>query len=79
MYGNISDLGMGPHPPWMALAPRTPVNQRSVGLGWGFHIVRGGIKPRDHYFRPRFVGVAHGWKDLRSGEWTSCSLGAAEP
>ena len=38
---------MGPYPPRVALPLRTP--------GWGFHIVRGGIDPGDHRFRPRML------------------------
>ena len=34
MYGRIHDPGMGPYPPRMAIALRTP--------GWGFHTVGGG-------------------------------------
>ena len=30
---------------------------RETVLIWGFHTVRRGIDPRDHRFRPRFVGV----------------------
>ena len=34
MYGRISDPGMRPYPPRLALAPRTPANQRSCsGVG----------------------------------------------
>ena len=51
---------MGPYLPRVALALRTPA--------WDFHIVRGGIGPGDHRFRPWLnlnvrrlwlVGVAH--------------------
>ena len=56
MYGRISDWGMEPYPHRVALALRTP--------GWGFHTVRGGIKPDDHRFRSWFVGVADVWKDF---------------
>ena len=44
MYGRISDSGMGPYPPRVALALRTP--------GKGSHIVRGGIDPGDFRFVP---------------------------
>ena len=39
----------------------TPANQPSPD-GLGFHTVRGGIDPRDHFFRPRVVGVIDFWK-----------------
>ena len=55
MYGMIYDPGMGSYPPRVVLALRTP--------GWAFRIVRGGIDPGDHRFRPRFVGVVYVWKD----------------
>ena len=47
MEGFISDPGLGPYPPRMALALRTP--------GWGLHTVRGGIDPAGQGFRPRLV------------------------
>ena len=56
MYGNISDRGMGPYPPRVALALRTP--------GWGFDAVRGGIDPTRHRVRPRFVEVVEVLKDF---------------
>ena len=46
-YIRISDPGMGPYPPRVALAPRTP--------SWGFHIVRGGIEPGSHRLCPRLL------------------------
>ena len=56
MYEMISDPGMGPCLPRVALALRTP--------GWGFHTVQGVIDPGDHRFRPRFVGFINVWKDF---------------
>ena len=38
------------------------------GLGWGFHTVRGGIKPGYFRFRCPVVGVVDAWKDFRVGE-----------
>ena len=56
MYGRIYDPTMGLCSPRVLLALRIS--------GRGFHTVRGGIKPWDHRFRPRFVGVVDEWKGL---------------
>ena len=56
IYGRIYEPGMGPYPPRVAPAKRTP--------GWGFHTVRIGIDPDDHRFRPRFVEAANLCKDF---------------
>ena len=52
----VSDSGMGPYPPRVALALQIP--------GWGFHNVLGRIDPGDNRFRPRFAGVVDVWKDF---------------
>ena len=58
MYGRISDPEMTTYPPQVALALRTPGwDLASSQWGWGFHIVRGGMDPGVHNFRPRFVGL----------------------
>ena len=49
MNERISDPGMGPYPPRVALALRTPV--------WGFLTVRGSTALGDDRFRSRFVVV----------------------
>ena len=56
IYGRIYEPGMGPYPPRVAPAKRTP--------GWGFHTVRIGIDTDDHRFRPRFVEAANLCKDF---------------
>ena len=33
-------------------------------LGWGFHILPGGIDPGDLRFRPRVVEVVEVWRDF---------------
>ena len=33
-------------------------------LGWGFHILRGGIDPGDLRFCPQVVGFEEIWKDF---------------
>ena len=53
---------MEPYPLGLALALRTPISDQPKGSG--FHTVRGGIDPRGHQFRPRFVGVVDLWKDF---------------
>ena len=67
---------MGPYPPRVALALRTPANQRSAS--WvEFHTGRGGIDPGNHRFRPWFVGDLDVWNDFRFGDGTlSCPGGA---
>ena len=59
---NDSDPRMGSYPPRVALAPRTPVNQRSAN--GSFHTVGGGLDPRDHGFRPHIFRIVDVWKDF---------------
>ena len=44
--------------------------------GLGFHILRGGIDPRAHRFRPRLVEVVDIWKNFLSGGTLSSPGGA---
>ena len=58
---------MGPYPPLIPLAPRTPANQQSAsGIG-GFYTLRGVIDPMNHRVRSQFVGLVDVWKDF--GPW----------
>ena len=46
MYGAISDPGMGPCRPRVALTLFSSPSQSAIGRrGWGFHTVRGGSDP----------------------------------
>ena len=64
MYGAISDPGMGPCRPWVALTLFSSASQSAIGRrGWGLHTVRGGSDPGDHNFRPRVIGVVVIWSD----------------
>ena len=41
-------------------AGSTSPSQSAIGqLVWGFHAMRGGIDPEDHFLRPRFFGAVH--------------------
>ena len=65
MYGGISDPGMRPCRPRVALDLFSSPSQSAIGRrGWGFHAVRGGVDPGDHRFRPRIVGVVDVWRDF---------------
>ena len=62
--GRISDPGMGPYP-LRARRNSTKLSQSAIGRWrWGFHTVRGGVDPGDHFFRPWLVDVAHVSKDF---------------
>ena len=53
MYGGLPDPGMGPDRLRVALAIfSTPSQSVIARWGWGFHTMRGGIDPWDHYFVP---------------------------
>ena len=54
--GRIYDPGMGPYPPRLALAPRTPTKLQCASQ-LGYHTVRSGLDLGNHRFCPRFVGV----------------------
>ena len=67
--GGTSALGRGailgalwPHEP-------QPASESAITqLGWGFHILRGGIDPGDLRFRPRVVGFVEiytSWASLK--------------
>ena len=74
MYGRISDPGLRRYPPRGTLALCTSPSQSVIGWwDWDFHIVRGGVDPGNHRFRPQVVGVVEVWKDLGSGDGTLSS------
>ena len=50
VYGGMSEPGLSPYPPRVALALFTRHNQSTIGWwGWGFHTVRGDIDPAGHH------------------------------
>ena len=69
MYGGISDPGMGPYRPRVALTLFPSSSQSTIGRwGWGFYTVRDGIDKGGHCFRPRVVAVVEIRKDFRTGD-----------
>ena len=63
MYGRISDPGMGPCRPPLAVALFSCPSESAIGRwDWGFHTVRGGFDPGDHRFGPQIVGVVDVWR-----------------
>ena len=76
MYGGISDPGMVPCRPRVALALFSSPSQSASGRrGWGFHTVRGGFDPGDHRFRRWVVGVVDVWRDFGTGDGDLSSPG----
>ena len=65
MCGEISDPGMGPCRPRVALALFWSPSQSAIGRkDWGFHTSRGGFDPGDRRFRPCVVGVVDAWREF---------------
>ena len=69
---DVSDSGVGMFRPRIKLTPRPSANHRLENqCGWRVDTVRGGIIPRDLYFRPRFGEIVyiygrviHSWMGL---------------
>ena len=64
IYGRMSDPGMGPDLPRLALTPRTLSLSAFGQEDWIFHALRGDMDQGDHSFRSRCVEVSDAGKIL---------------